>query len=158
MKKWWEIFISLVFVLAIDLITKHFLSDIDYLNLIPGVVSISYNGGNTGAAFGIFSGKTITLIIVSIIMILALFIFNHFVKNRTAMYSVAFGFIVGGALGNLFDRIILGYVRDFIYLDFMPFFPTFNFADAFLCIGAVMMAIYLLFLTDKGSAKKDMDK
>ena len=153
LKRWWKILVSLVVVLAVDLITKYFLFDIDYFNLIPGVISIMSNGGNTGAAFGIMSGQTITLIIVSILMIIALFIFNHFVKNRNTVYSIAFGFIIGGALGNLYDRIILGYVRDFIYLDFMPFFPVFNFADTFLCLGAIIMAIYLLFLSNREKPK-----
>lgn len=155
LKRWWKILVSLIVVLVIDLITKYFLFDIDYFNLIPGVISIASNGGNTGAAFGIMSGSTVTLIIVSILAIIALFVINHFVKKRTALYSIAFGFIIGGALGNLYDRIILGYVRDFIYLDFMPFFPTFNFADTFLCIGAVIMAIYLLFLSSKEKPKQN---
>ena len=75
------------------------------------------------------------------------------VKNKTTFYCLSFGFIIGGALGNLVDRIMLSYVRDFIYLDFFPTFPVFNIADSFLCIGAVMMAIYILFLSGAKSEK-----
>ena len=66
---------------------------------------------------------------------------------------MSFGLIVGGALGNLYDRIKLGYVRDFIYLDFAPDFPIFNMADSCLCVGAVMMVVYILFMSGKKSEK-----
>ncbi len=149
MKNFLKIAICIILVLVIDLVTKHFLFSIDYYNLIPNVISIASNGGNTGASFGIFQGKTIELSIISTIMIIALLIFNHFVKNKNTFYCISMGFVLGGALGNLFDRIFLGYVRDFIFLDFWPTFPTFNFADSFLCIGAVMLAIFILFMGKK---------
>ena len=155
MKNWITIACTLIGVLVIDLVTKHFLFDVEYFNLIPNVISIATNNGNTGAAFGMFSDSTIVLIIVSVIMIIALFIFNYFVKSKSIFYSIAFGFIVGGALGNLIDRLCLGYVRDFIFLDFWPSFPIFNLADTFLCIGAVMMAIFILFFMGKKNDKSN---
>ena len=81
MKKIITTIVTIIFVLVADLVTKHFLSGIEYQNLIPGVVSIATNHGNTGAAFGIMQGKTLVLVIVSVIMIIALFVFNFFVKN-----------------------------------------------------------------------------
>lgn len=149
MKSFLKIIISIILVLVIDLVTKHFLFEIDYYNLIPNVVSIASNGGNTGAGFGIFAGYTIELSIISAIMIIALLIYNHFVKNKNTFYCIGMGFVLGGAVGNLVDRIFLGYVRDFIYLDFWPSFPVFNFADSFLCIGAVMLVIFILFMGKK---------
>lgn len=149
MKNYLKIFIAVISVLVVDLITKHFLFNVDYFNLIPNVISVASNGGNTGAAWGIFSDKTGLLIAFSIGLIVVLFIYNYFVKNKNTFYCFSFGFIIGGALGNLIDRIMLGYVRDFIYLDFFPSFPIFNIADSFLCIGAVMLAIYILFLSNK---------
>ena len=153
MKNWLKIITTIILVLVADLVTKHFLFKVEYFNLIPNIVSVASNGGNTGAAWGIFSGKTIWLIIVSLIMILALFVFNYFVKEKNTFYCLSFGFIIGGALGNLIDRIALKYVRDFIFLDFFPTFPTFNLADSFLCVGAIMMAIYILFIQGKKSEK-----
>lgn len=149
MKNWIKIILSILIVLVIDLITKHFLFDVEYFNLIPNVISIATNGGNDGAAWNIMSGKTFTLIMISGLMIVALFIFNHYIKNKNTFYCLAFGFIIGGALGNLVDRIIFNYVRDFIFLDFWPTFPIFNIADSFLCIGTVMLAIFLIFVGDK---------
>ncbi len=144
---------TIICVLVTDLVTKHFLFKVEYFNLIPNVISIASNGGNTGAAWGIFSGQTIWLIVVSVIMIVALFVYNHFVQNKSVLYCLSFGFIIGGAVGNLVDRITLQYVRDFIFLDFMPTFPVFNIADSFLCVGAVLLAIHILFLSGKKNEK-----
>jgi len=82
MKNWIKIITTIIIVLVIDLITKHFLFSVEYFNIIPNVISIATNGGNTGAAWGMFSGQTIGLIIVSIIMIALLFVFNHYMKNK----------------------------------------------------------------------------
>ena len=153
MKNWLKIVFTIVLVLVADLVTKHFLFEIVYFNLIPNVISIATNGGNTGAAWGMFSGKTITLAVVSVGMIALFFVFNHFVKNKNTWYCLSFGFVIGGAVGNLIDRVWLKYVRDFIFLDFFPSFPVFNLADTFLCIGAVMLAIYILFMSGKKSEK-----
>ncbi len=145
-------FSVIAIVLVIDQITKHFLFSVEYFNLIPKILSIQTNGGNTGAAWGIFSGNTIMLIVVSLVLIAALCVFNYFNKNKTIFYSISFGFVMGGAIGNLIDRLVLGYVRDFIFLDFLPNFPIFNLADSFLCIGAIMLAIYILFSGKKKAA------
>ena len=152
--KHWIIIISIIlFVLVADLTTKHFLFNVEYFNLIPNVISVASNGGNTGAAWGIMSGQTITLIIVSCVMIISLFIYNYFVKNKNVLYCIGFGFIIGGALGNLFDRIFLNYVRDFIFLDFFPTFPIFNLADSFLCVGTVLLAVFIIFFSNKKETK-----
>ena len=153
MKNWITIISTIVLVLVADLVTKHFLFDVEYFNLIPKFISIATNGGNTGAAWGIFSGKILGLVLVSVVMIVALFVFNHFVKNKNIFYCISFGFIIGGAIGNLIDRICLKYVRDFIFLDFWPTFPVFNLADSFLCVGAVMLAIFILFMSEKKNEK-----
>ncbi len=149
MKKFILILSTIIFVLVADLTTKHFLFDMEYFNLIPNVISILGNVENKGAAWGMFSGKTLGLALVSIIMIVAMFVYNHFVKNKNTLYCISFGFIIGGALGNLFDRLAFQYVRDFIYLDFWPSFPVFNIADSFLCVGAVLLAVYVLFCSEK---------
>lgn len=153
MKNWIKIITSLILVLVADLVTKHFLFNVDYFNLIPNVISIAGNVKNTGAAWGIFSGKTIGLVFISVAMIVALLVFNYFVKEKNTFYCISFGFIIGGAIGNLVDRIAFNYVRDFIFLDFFPTFPVFNIADSFLCVGAVMMAIFILFMQGKKSGK-----
>ncbi len=145
MKKWLTIISTIIIVLVVDLLTKHFLFSIEYKNLIPHVISIQSNGGNTGAAWGMFGGKTIGLAIFSIVLIVGIFVLDFIFKQNGFLYNLSIGFILGGALGNLFDRLYFKYVRDFIFLDFWPSFPNFNLADSFLCIGAVLLAIYVIF-------------
>lgn len=155
MRKHLLIFFIIAFVLVIDQITKYFLFKVEYFNLIPHCISIANNGGNTGAAWGIFSGNTIALIVVSVVLIVALIVFNCLYKQKTKFYCISFAFVVGGAIGNLIDRIALGYVRDFIFLDFFPTFPIFNIADSFLTVGAVMLAISILFAGSRKATKEN---
>lgn len=145
MKNWLRIIFVILLVLVADLVTKHFLFEVEYFNLIPNIISIQGYVENTGVAGGLLADSGIMVILLSVAMIVALLVFNYFVKKKTALYCISFGFILGGALGNLYDRIALSHVRDFIFFDFWPSFPTFNVADSFLCIGAVMLAIYILF-------------
>ncbi len=152
MKKWIIIALTIIAVLVVDLTTKHFLFSVDYKNVIPHVVSISSNGGNSGAAWGILSNHIVLLSVLTFVLIIAIVVADILFKQKSVFYSISLGFILGGAVGNLVDRLMLGYVRDFIFLDFFPSFPVFNFADGFLTIGAIMMVIYILFFK-KGKVK-----
>ncbi len=98
---------------------------------------------NTGAAFSSFSGKTAALSVFTVIMLAALTIYFHKLKDKTMFTSVVFGMIVGGGLGNLYDRIVFGKVTDFINL--FPFKFVFNAADVFVVIGAILLVISMLF-------------
>lgn len=159
MKKWFTIISAIIIVLVVDLITKHFLFGVEYKNLIPQVISIQSNGGNTGAAWGAFQGKTIGLAIFSVVLIVGIFVLDFVFKQNAVLYNLSLGFILGGALGNLFDRLYFKYVRDFIFLDFWPSFPNFNLADSFLCVGAVLLAIYIIFFAKfKNEKSKDRKK
>ncbi len=97
---------------------------------------------NTGAAFGMLGRHSYLFIIVSIF---AIAVINYFLlqKDRilNAVEKVALCFIMGGTLGNLIDRVRLGYVVDF--LDFR-IWPVFNLADSFITIGAFMLAWAIL--------------
>ena len=64
--------------------------------------------------------------------------------NKTKLYNVAYVFILAGAFGNAIDRTFLGYVRDFIKLDFINF-PVFNVADSLLVVGVILLAFYIIF-------------
>ncbi len=108
---------------------------------------------NTGAAYGIFSGQTALLISVSIVMLILLIVYNYFNKNKSIYYSISMGLIIGGAIGNLIDRIFLGYVRDFIKLSIFNF--NFNIADACLTIGVILFAIYLIFFDNLFKSNKN---
>ncbi|MFQ6724006.1 MAG: signal peptidase II [Clostridia bacterium] len=138
--------------LAVDLITKQVFADIEYIRIIPFLIAFQTNGGNTGAAFGIFSKSTTFLIVVSIVIVLCLVFVDLMLKIKTKVYTIGFSLIVAGAVGNFIDRIMLGYVRDFIMFDFWKTFPIFNFADCCIVIGAVLMCVHFIFLSKKADS------
>ena len=92
---------------------------------------------NNGAAFSLFSGNLIFLVSISVLAI-ALILFIVFKKLSKLHYVevIALALIFGGALGNLLDRLLYGYVIDFIQLEFVNF-PIFNFADIFINLGII---------------------
>ena len=151
MKKNYIIKICLVvLIIVIDLITKELLFGVD-LTIIPHILSSRSTHGylNTGGAWGIL-GDNMWLLILITLLFLGLVVFIEIKwKNTNALYSVSLSFIVGGAVGNFIDRIFLGGVRDFLYFEFYPSFPTFNVADSFLCVGVFLMLIFIFFVSNK---------
>jgi len=97
---------------------------------------------NTGAAFGIFRNKNkmLTLIIIPIIFILTYLLIIASKIGATTIEKMAISLIVGGAIGNLIDRIKKGYVVDFIYI-YIRRFPVFNIADLSIFVGGIMIFI-----------------
>lgn len=112
----------------------------DSYELIENFYYITYYK-NTGIAFGMFPGAKIVIISVSILLLLVLlYELKKFYKEKIT--ALSFCFLIGGLIGNLIDRIYLGYVRDF--LDFNPFnlnFPIFNISDACIVIGAILLIL-----------------
>lgn len=102
------------------------------------------NVHNYGAAWGIFKNKTILLIIAAVIALAIIYNFlNNFKDNKRN--TIAFGLLLGGILGNLVDRLFIGYVRDF--LDFNIFnynFPVFNLSDTSIVIGTFLLIIAII--------------
>ena len=147
----------IVAILVVDLVTKYVfdvtLADGETVTIIPHLIDFKLVH-NMGAAWGMLAGKQLFLIFLSIVF-LAIFIYYYVKeKNKTWLLTVAFGFLFAGCLGNLYDRIVLGYVRDFILFDFWKTFPIFNFADTFLCIGVVLFVIYLILYFVKANKDK----
>lgn len=138
----------------VDLIVKKFTYGIDQ-DTIPNFFSFYYTE-NTGAAWSMFSGSTIALIVVSIFIILLIVVYGVFTKSKSPLLHVSLGLILGGAIGNLIDRIFLGYVRDFIKLEFINF-PIFNTADCFLTVGVVCLVVFYLieFIKEVKCKKKE---
>ncbi|MDE6583042.1 MAG: signal peptidase II [Clostridia bacterium] len=134
-------------ILVLDLVTKYVfdasLTGGEVVSVIPYLFNFKLVH-NMGAAWGMLAGKQVFLIALTFVF-LGIFIFYYIKeKNKTWLLTVAFGFIFGGCIGNLYDRLFLGFVRDFIQFDFWQSFPIFNFADIFLCIGVALFVIYLI--------------
>ncbi len=130
------------FALLIDQISKILISNfvVNKIVIINNFFQINYVQ-NTGAAWSIFQGKQILLIIISILFLIMIYKYSNNFKNNKKNI-IAFGLLYGGILGNLIDRIIHGYVIDF--LDFKIFnydYPVFNMADTFIVIGIILMII-----------------
>ncbi|QXM05851.1 signal peptidase II [Crassaminicella indica] len=98
---------------------------------------------NVGAAFGILKNQKMFFILMTIFVIGGIVLFLHKHKNWHKLVPYSLSLIVGGAIGNLIDRVRLGYVVDFF--DFR-IWPVFNIADISIVVGAVLLSYYLIFL------------
>lgn len=112
---------------------------------------------NTGVSFSMFNdGGTAGVIILSTISItIVCFLVYWLYKEKNKLVQISLGFIIGGAIGNVIDRIGRGAVFDF--LDFHigeHHWPAFNLADSFICIGATIIIIHGLIYTHKEEEKK----
>ena len=100
---------------------------------------------NTGAAFSILSNSTILLILLSVVALILIYFFLIKGKTLKLLEQITYGILAGGIIGNLIDRLIYGYVID--YLDFKIFgynFPVFNFADMCIVISVFIMIVLML--------------
>ncbi|MTI68929.1 MAG: signal peptidase II [Firmicutes bacterium] len=100
---------------------------------------------NTGAAFSIFKNKQRLVLILNIISITFMFyVFLLFFKYNFVLINVAFAFMLGGALGNIIDRIRLRYVVDYLHIKFRKA-PIFNIADIFIFLGSLLLIYTMIF-------------
>ena len=145
---------------VLDLVTKiifgnYFSGNIAVIVVIPNFFTFTFVK-NYGAAYGIFSNSTLGLTIVSIVLIIVFVVYDIFNHKNNWWYILGIGFIIGGAIGNLIDRIFLGYVRDFISIKLFSF--VFNLADLFITIGVICFAIHLIISIYKESKEKGNKK
>ncbi len=147
-QKEWVFILSTIAWLAIDQITKYWA--VNALSskkvLIDNVLELTYQT-NKGVAFGIEFGQTAQIIITVIIITLLIYGgFKWFVEGQRNPFlnTVLLGIIIGGALGNLLNRIQLGHVIDFIALGPIP---VFNFADVGITLG--LITLFLLTIRSK---------
>ncbi len=150
---WLAVIIVTVF---LDQLTKYLtvlhLKPIDTLPIIEDVLHLTYVE-NTGAAFGMMKDARWVFMVtstVAIIGILGYMIHRVYIKKEKMpwMEALSLSLIVGGGIGNMIDRTMLGYVVDMIDCRFINF-AVFNVADSFVCIGAGLMILYLIILTVK---------
>lgn len=139
------IYIVIIIFLIMDIISKLIVSRVCTLNnsvsVINNFFSITYTH-NYGGAWSLFSDSTILITVISIIVIIGIIIYLSKKKINNKIESLGYAFLLGGAIGNLIDRIIYGYVIDF--LDFNIFgynFPIFNIADMGIVIGIFLIIV-----------------
>ncbi len=148
--KWWNVVFSLT---ALPLVAADQLSKLwirSNLAIGESLFEVGFfrltRVHNSGAAFGLFQGQSFLLTIIALVGVAALllyaFFFHHkfpFLGNRLG--KLALGLVLGGTVGNLIDRIYLGYVTDFIAVGI---WPTFNIADSAIVVGIIILAYSLI--------------
>lgn len=154
MKKKFYLFTLLFFL--IDLISKQIIINvIDLYNsvkIIPNFFYLTYVQ-NKGAAFSILENKQILILLFTAI---ALFFINKFLNNENIkkFEMIIYSMITGGILGNLFDRLVFGYVIDFFDFRFGKYqYPIFNIADCFIVVGIILLTGYTLMEERKNGSK-----
>ncbi|MBQ9748091.1 MAG: signal peptidase II [Clostridia bacterium] len=116
----------------------------DTIPLIDGFFSLTHIR-NKGAAWGMFSDSRWVFIIATAIALIVLPLLLYRYRKLHFMFGLPLSLIIGGAAGNMIDRVFLGYVVDFMEFTFIDF-PVFNVADVFIVVGTVMMMVYILFI------------
>lgn len=131
---------SLIWV-VIDFIIKYLVVNNMVLNQtikLTSFLNITYVR-NIGAAFSFLEGKTLLFIVVAIITLNVIYYFYK-KDNMTKLKEITYSLLVGGIIGNLIDRVLHGYVIDYIsIIIFKHYFPIFNFADMCIVVGCFIM-------------------
>jgi signal peptidase II len=95
--------------------------------------------GNTGAAWSLFTGKSVFLAILAASTLVAIFVWRRALGLRDRVSQIGFGLLCGGIVGNLIDRLHYGHVVDFLDVHFGSYiYPTFNVADSGICVGVIL--------------------
>lgn len=142
------IFCIIVIVLAIgsDQLSKYLvtanLKDIGTLPLIEDVFHFTYVE-NRGAAFGMLADHRWVFMVLSVLGIAALIAWLVIEKPKSLWLKLAVSLIIGGGIGNMIDRVMLGYVIDFIDCRFINFY-VFNIADSCVCVGCALFMLTVI--------------
>jgi len=147
-------------VLVADQISKQVIRQ---LLLEAGVPSIPLLGGwvkltyveNRGAAFGLFQNQSLFFIVVGVLVVGGILVGQRFVPAHKTSLAVCLGMQLGGALGNLVDRVRLGHVFDFVDLTY---WPVFNVADSAIVVGVLILAYHLITSPPEQSAQAKSEK
>lgn len=148
-----------VLILVVDRVSKDFfegsLSMYQRIQVIPDYFdwTLAYN---TGAAFSFLADadgwQRWFFAAIAIVVSVVLVVWVKRLKRHETLLAVALAMVLGGALGNLYDRVVLGHVVDFILVHWQNrwFFPAFNLADTFITVGAILLALDM-FKSDKST-------
>lgn len=148
-------------VVGLDQLTKwlttEYLKPVGDFPLIEGWLHLTYVE-NTGAAFGMMKDSRWIFLIVSAIGIAAMLAYMILKRKSLGMVpGLALAMIIGGGIGNQIDRLAVGYVTDMIYVKIIDF-AVFNVADSFVCVGAALLIVYVLFFDPEVKAERENRK
>jgi signal peptidase II len=155
--KWlWLAVLTIILDFATKQMAEHFLHYAQPVYVLPVFdLTLLYN---KGAAFSFLANESgwqrwfFTLIAISVSSVLCVWLMK--LKENEKWLAAALSLVIGGALGNLYDRLAYGHVVDFIHVHWGPsYFPAFNIADSAISIGAAMLLIDSFFLQKKQDSK-----
>ncbi len=140
--------VSGILVLGADQLTKYYIISNfelgDSAEFINGLIDIQYIH-NRGAAWGMLSGKTWILLVVTVLVMALCIMFLIKTGNKSRLMLWAMSLVISGGFGNMIDRVFRdGNVIDFLHFEFWPSFPVFNVADCAIVIGAGLLLLYFL--------------
>lgn len=154
------VWVSLVLVVVLDQLTKWWavgaLQGRPPLVILENFFWLRY-AENTGAAFSMLEGKVSLLAWVSMAVALGMLIWAWRLRPEEHGMRLGLGLVIGGAVGNLIDRVRLQYVIDFIDVHWMNLkhWPTFNIADSAVCVGMAMLLIATFYLPSPSKQKRE---
>lgn len=139
-----------IIIILLDQITKFYAVQLLKGNapvvIIENFLRLNYVE-NFGAAFGILQNKKIFFIIITTIVVIGIIAYIKTNTNLTITMKIALAMVIGGAIGNLIDRVRLGYVVDFVDVNFWGLydFPVFNIADSSIVIATILICYLVIF-------------
>lgn len=138
-------FLISILLIALDQLSKWWIvQHMELYQSIPVISDFFYitSHRNRGAAFGILQEQRWFFIVVTTCVVIAIIVFMVKMKKETILTKTALSFVLGGAVGNMIDRIQTGEVVDFFHFQFGSYhFPIFNVADSAICVGVVLFLI-----------------
>lgn len=149
--------IVIILLVALDQIVKYIvrtgLDLYEKVQFIPGFIGFTYIRNN-GAAFSMLTGARWFFVVLTVVVVAGMLWVLYARKVTHPLGRWTLVLVIAGAVGNLIDRAIFGYVVDMIETQFMNF-PVFNVADIFITVGGILLCIYFGFLHDKVTPKKN---
>ena len=142
-------FLVALIVVALDQVSKFFISaNMTLGESIPeeGFFRITY-GTNEGGVFGLFANQAFLITLTAIVGVAAILVYSRYPQANRVIVRIALGLLLGGAVGNLIDRIRLGEVVDFFDVGA---WPVFNVADSAVVVGVILIIYYFLFGQKRG--------
>ena len=153
----WLLLPALAFIiLSIDQYTKYLIrSSLHLYEVVTPIPALSHLFNltfvkNTGAAFGLFPNGSTLFVIIALVVTAGIALYFHHIPRGEWLLKISLAMQFGGAMGNLLDRVRLGYVVDFV--DF-HMWPVFNFADTFIVVGVMLLAYRLLLYPDQSQSE-----
>ena len=138
----WILLVSIAVVIGLDQLTKHLVRDNMSLGQsipVDGFFRLTYHT-NSGTIFGLLPNATMLLTIISVFAIMFLAYFYSKQKTLTPVLRLSIGLLLGGAFGNLIDRVAMGRVTDFIDVGI---WPIFNIADSSITVGIFLLIVFM---------------